>query len=66
MLVSDMQETENVCNIQIIPEEALAANAITHLTADEFEQDLLEAGKFNKRNTDLMRQHLVTQRSESQ
>ena len=66
MLVSDMQETENVCNIQIIPDEALTANAITHLTPAEFEQDLQEAGKFNKRNTDLMRQHLVTQRSESQ
>ena len=55
MLVSDMQETENACNIQIIPDEALADNAITYLTPDEIEQDLQDAGKYNKRNTDLMR-----------
>jgi len=66
MLVSDMQETELACDIQIIPHEALVVDAITHLTPNEIEQDLLEAGKFNKRNTDFMRQKLATQRAETQ
>ena len=55
MLVSDIQETERACDIQIIPDEALAANAITLLTPTEIELDLQEAGKFNKRNTEVMR-----------
>ena len=61
MLLEDIQVTEKLCNFKIIPDNALGDHVITRLTPSEFDQDLDEVGKFNKRSTEALRSELDRQ-----
>ena len=57
----DMQELEMLCNVKILPPEALAGDAIRPLNPQELELDLKESGKFNRRTTQAIREELYRQ-----
>ena len=59
MLLSDMLDTEKLCNVKILPSEALDPKAITLLSQSELELDLEEMGKFNKRSSEALRAELI-------
>ena len=54
-LLQDMIDQENLFNIQVLPDKARNDSDISLLTLEETEQDLKDTGKFNKRNTELLR-----------
>ena len=58
-LMSDVKDTEKLCNVKILPDDATNEKVITLLTPDEAEQDLKETGKFNKRTTEEIRKELI-------
>ena len=61
MLSEDIKVTEKLCNFKIIPDYAIGDHVITLLTPSEFDQDLDEVGKFNKRSTEALRSELNRQ-----
>ena len=57
----DMQELEKICDVKILPPEAIPGDAIKPLTQDELEMDLDENGKFNRRTTEAIREAISRQ-----